>query len=154
MGVATAYVVEPHRGVGPVRFSMSRGEVRAAMLAVPTAFGRGTGDSPVDAWHDFVLQVFYDADDRVEYIEVERDEALQPVLYGEPVLALSIDRALAHVRRHGHEQPDCDELPYACVFPALDLALWRPHAGEQHAGCFASLGVARDGALASRFARQ
>lgn len=154
MGVATAYVVEPHGGVGPVRFSMSRAEVRTAMFAVPTAFGRGTSDSPVDAWHDFVLQVFYDADDRVEYIEVERDEALQPVLYGQPVLTLSIDRALAHVCRHGDDQPDGDELPYAFVFPALDLALWRPHAGEEDAACFAALGVAREGALTSRFARR
>ena len=151
--MATAYVVEPHRGVGPVRFGMSRAEVRTAMPAVPTAFGRGSGETPVDAWHDFVLQVFYDDDDRVEYIEIERDESLQPVLYGEAVLKLSVDRALAHVCRHGDDQPDDDELPYAYVFPALDLALWLPHAGEQDAGCFASLGVARRGALASRFAR-
>lgn len=151
--MATAYVVEPHRGVGPVRFGMSRAEVRAAIPAVPVAFGRQPGETPVDSWHDFVLQVFYDADDRVEYIEVERDEALHAVLYGEAVLMLSIDRALAHVCRYGKDQPEGGELPYAHVFPALDLALWRAHDGEDDSGCFASLGVAREGALASRFAQ-
>ena len=152
VGVATTYVVEPHGGVGPVRFEMSRAEARAAMPAVPVAFGRQPGETPVDAWHDFVLQVFYDADDRVEYIEVERDEARQALLYDEPVLLLPADRALAHVWRHGHDQPEGDQLPYAHVFPALDLALWRPHDGEGGTGCFASLGVARRGALATRFA--
>lgn len=151
--MATAYVIEPHGGVGPVRFGMSRAEMRTAMPAVPTAFGRGPAENPVDAWDDFALQVFYDADDRVEYIEVERDDALQPVLFGEAVLTLSVHQALAHVCRHGDDQPEGDELPYAYVFPALDLVLWRPHAGEEDVGCFASLGVARQGALASRFAR-
>ena len=151
--MTTSYVVEPHRGVGPVRFGMTRAEARAVMPAVPTAFGRGPGETAVDAWHDFVLQVFYDADDRVEYVEVERDESLQAVLYGEAVLRLPVDRALAHVCRHGDDQPEDDELPYAYVFPALDLALWRPHDGEEDSGCFASLGVARRGTLASRFAR-
>lgn len=152
--MATAYVVEPHGGVGPVRFSMSRAEARAAMPAAPAAFGRQAGETPVDAWHDFALQVFYDADDRVEYIEVERDEALQPVLYGEPILTLPVERALAHVRRYGHDQPDDDELPYAYVFCALDLALWRPHDGEQDTGCFTSLGLARRGGLPARASRQ
>lgn len=152
--VATTYEVQPHGGVGPMRFGMSRAEVRAAMPAVPVAFGRQAGDAPVDAWHDFVLQVFYDAEDCVEYIEVERDEALQARLYDEAILLLPVDRALAHVCRHGHDQPEGDQLPYAHVFPALDLALWRPHDGEEITGCFASLGVARPGALASRFARE
>lgn len=150
--VTTEYAIEPHGGVGPVRFGMSRADVRQAVPAVPTAFGRGPGESPVDAWHDFVLQVFYDEDDRVEYVEVERDERVRGVLYGEAVLALPVDRALAHVCRHGHDQPETAQLPYAHVFGALDLALWRPHDGEEDTGCFASLGVARRGALASRFA--
>ena len=150
--MSTAWEVEPHGGVGVVRFGMTRAEVRAAVPAVPTAFGRGPSESPVDAWHDFTLQVFYDAGDRVEYVEVERDEELQAMLYGEAVLACPVDRALAHVCRHGGDQPDADALPYAHVFAALDLALWRPHDGEEDAGCFASLGVARRGTLASRFA--
>lgn len=133
---------------------MSRAEVRGAMPAVPTALGGGTGESPVDAWHDFVLQVFYDADGRVEYIEVERDAAVQPVLFEEALLTLPVDRALAHVCRHGGKQPRRDELPYAYVFAALDLALWRPHDGEQDAGCFASLGIARRGTLANRFGQR
>jgi len=151
--VAATYVVAPHGGVGAVRFGMSRAEVRAAMPDVPVAFGRQSGDAPVDSWHDFVLQVFYDADDLVEYIEVERDETFAALLYDEPLLLLPVDRALAHVCRHGHDQPEGDDLPYAHVFPALDLALWRPHDGEEASGCFASLGVAREGALATRFAR-
>lgn len=146
-------MVQPHGGVGPVRFGMSRAEVRAAMPDVPVAFGRQPGEAPVDSWHDFVLQVFYDADDLVEYIEVERDEAFAALLYDEPILLLPVDRALAHVCRHGHDQPDDDALPYAHVFPGLELALWRPHDGEQDAGGFASLGVAREGALTTRFAR-
>ena len=146
-------MVQPHGGVGPVGFGMSRAEVRAAMPDVPVAFGRQPGEAPVDSWHDFVLQVFYDADDLVEYIEVERDEAFAALLYDEPILLLPVDRALAHVCRHGHDQPEGDELPYAHVFPALDLALWRPHDGEEDTGGFASLGVAREGALGTRFAR-
>lgn len=146
-------MVEPHGGVGPVRFGMSRSEVRAALPDVPVAFGRRSGEAAVDSWHDFVLQVFYDADDLVEYIEIERDEAVAALLYDEPILLLPADRALAHVCRHGHDQPEPDELPYAHLFPALDLALWRPHDGEADTGGFASLGVAREGALVTRFAR-
>jgi hypothetical protein len=106
----------------------------------------------VDTWHDFVLQVFYDADDRVQYIKSSATRRCSRCSSERGAHAAGRSRP-AHVCRHGQDTPDADAVPCAYVFSALDLALWRPHAGEENTGRCASLGVARHGALGSRFAR-
>jgi hypothetical protein len=147
--MATEYVVRPHEGVGAIRLGASRGEARAAMPEVPVAFGKGPGDTPVDAWHDFGLQVFYDDEDRVEYIEVSRDPDLRPLLFGEPVLSLPICAAVDVVSRHAPHDAEDPRLPECWTFPALDLSLWKPPDGEDDDGCFATIGAGRRGYFAT-----
>ena len=144
----TELVVHPRQSVGPIVLGATRGEARAAMPAVPIAFGKGPGETPSDAWHDFAVQVFYDADDRVEYVEIERGEEVRAVLFGQPVLELPCAAAIELVERHARHDPEDRDLPDGWTFPDLDVSLWRPHDGQEDAGCFAALGVGRRGYFA------
>jgi hypothetical protein len=124
---AITYEVIPHRGVGPVRLSMSRAQCRAAMGEPPHVF-RKTLDSAVttDAWHRNSFQVFYDPAERVEYVELAKGPEVEPVLDGVPVLRVPADEAVGHIVRVAAFDESDPELPYSYVFQALDLALWRP----------------------------
>ncbi len=148
--MAIEYVVRPHDCVGPIRLGASRGDARAAMPEVPTSFGKGPGDTPVDAWHEFALQVFYDADDRVEYVEVSRDADVVAVLFGQPVLSMPVCAVVELVGQHAPHDPEDPGLPECWTFPDLDLSLWRPHDGEEHEGCFATVGAGCPGYFARR----
>ena len=143
-------VVRPRESVGPLVFGATRAEARAAMPAVPTAFGGHDGETPVDAWHDFAVQVFYDADELVELVEVARDPEVRAVLFGEDVLALSCGAAIALIERHAAHDPEDPDLPDAWTFTELDLSLGRGGGGPEDEGCFTTLGAGRRGYYARR----
>ena len=68
------YNVMPGLGVGPVRFGMSRAEVRAVLPGEPTSFNKG-GQEPyhTDAYHQNGFQISYAGDEpQVDYIELSR----------------------------------------------------------------------------------
>ena len=122
----TRYTVVPHEGVAPVRLGMTRAECRGVMPEAPRAFRKGPGGGETDAFHSSAFQVFYDADDRVEYIELSRGRDVEPQIDGLSVLEVAADDAVAHVRRLGEFDADDPEVGYSYVFPDLDVALWRP----------------------------
>ncbi len=121
------YEVVPHGGVGPVRLNMTRAECRAAMPGPPNVFRKGADDAvSTDAWHDNSFQVFYDANERVEFIELSEAPAIESLFDGVAVLRVPADEAVRHIERFAAFDPSDPELPYSYVFSALDLALWRP----------------------------
>ena len=123
----TRYTVVPHEGVAPVRLGMARAECRRVMPEAPRTFRKGPGDGGgTDAFHSSAFQVFYDAQDRVEYIELSRGPEVDPQLAGVSVLEVAADEAVAHVRRLAEFDADDPEVGYSYVFPDLDVALWRP----------------------------
>ena len=123
----TRYTVVPHEGVAPVRLGMARAECRAVMPEAPRTFRKGPGDGgDTDAFHSSAFQVFYDAEDRVEYIELSRGSEVDPQLDGVSVLEVAADEAVAHVRRLAEFDADDPEVGYSYVFPDLDVAFWRP----------------------------
>ena len=141
----TDFTVRPREAVGPIVFGATRAEARAAVPAVPTAFGGHDGETPVDAWHDFAVQVFYDADGRVELVEVARDAEARAVLFGEEILALPCGAAIGLIERHATHDPEDADLPDGWTFPDLDLSLTRGPGGPEDEGCFATLGAGRRG---------
>ena len=145
MGAVT-YEVIPHVGVGPVRLNMPRAQCRAAMVEPPRVF-RKTLDSAVttDAWHRSSFQVFYDAAERVEYIELSKAPDVEPTVDGVAVLRVSAEEAVEHIGRIAAFDGSDPEWPYSYVFQGLDLALWRPtlpeDADDAEGRTFSTVGV-------------
>ena len=75
MAVSTQhhFVIEPLKGVGPVRFGMHKDEASRAFTYVYTSFFKGP-DSKVRSDHCEVvgLIIHYSDDSRVDYIEVHK----------------------------------------------------------------------------------
>ena len=138
--------VEPHVGIGPLRLGAPRREAHFALPALPTALATEPGAPVAEAWHDFALQAFFDEEDRIEYLEVERGDELRPRLLGAFVLDLPCEDALAVLEGHalGEERPE------GLVVPDLDLLLWRPRE-ESAEHCFAAVGVGVPGYLERRY---
>ena len=106
---------------------MTRAEARAAIGVEAREFMKDQSDTvPTDAFHASSFQVFYDASERVEYIELSKSEEVEPIVFGEKILQLRADDAVELVERHAAFDESHPELGYSYVFPALELALWRP----------------------------
>lgn len=95
------------------------------------------------------FQVFYDAFEHVEYIELSKAPDIEPVLEGVAVLSVPADVAVAHVERLATFDPSDADLPYGYEFPALDLALWRPtvpqHQHDPDGRTFSTVGIGVSG---------
>jgi hypothetical protein len=109
--------IRPHDGVGPLRLGMT------------------------------AVHVYYDADDRAEYIEVARVSAVRPMFGEVAVLDIEAPRAVAAVARHAPYDQDDPELGFSYVFKQLDLSLWRPTDDDEEpeGHTFMSVGVGRRG---------
>ena len=139
--------VRPHEGVGPLRLGMTRKDCRAAFGDVYEEFRKGpqaerTTDEFLGAVH-----VFYDDEDRAEYIEVSRVPAVRPIFDGISLLEIEPARAVATVARHAPFDGEDPELGYSYVFKPLDLSLWRPvdDDSEPEGRTFMTVGVGRAG---------
>jgi hypothetical protein len=63
--------IRTHIGLGPVTFGLTRDEVAEAMGTVPRRFMKTMACTTLtDAFDRLGMQVFYDADDRAEAVEV------------------------------------------------------------------------------------
>jgi hypothetical protein len=91
------------------------------------AFQKSESAILTDAYLDSSFQVFFDAADRVEFIELSSGGPCVALYREARVLELSADEAIALVAQ---EAPPVDENGDAMsvVFPALELSLWRPFA--------------------------
>jgi len=118
--------VVPHEGIGPVKLGMTRDEVAAA-LGEP-----GNGFEPTEwYWRSSAVHVCFDGNGRAEYIEVSAVEALQARLNDVPILEIDAEEALALLTALAPYDPDDRELGYSYIFPALELAVWRPVLPEE-----------------------
>lgn len=66
------FVGTPFEGVGPVRFGMSRAEVRAQLGSNFEVFGIPPNSSDREAWFEGCLCVEYDSDERCSAISVSQ----------------------------------------------------------------------------------
>ena len=79
----------PLKRVGDLEIGMGRHEIRVAMDEQPKTFYK-TKRSKIltDGFRDFCVQVFYDDNDRAEYIELSRDPSIVAVLNGNRIFEL------------------------------------------------------------------
>jgi hypothetical protein len=67
--VAAEWRIEPFDSFGPLRFGMTRGEVASALNEAPQQFAKGFSPNIVEAYNDSGVHAYYDADERLEFIE-------------------------------------------------------------------------------------
>ena len=93
------------------------------------------------------MHVYYDHEDRAEYIEVSRMPGLRPTFHGIAVLEVDPAGAVAAVARHAPFDESDPELGYSYIFKPLDLSLWRPvnDENEPEGRTFMTVGVGRAG---------
>jgi hypothetical protein len=122
------YEAMPRVGVGPVRFGMTREQVRRTIPGPRESFLKGlNAQHEVDAFHNGGFQIFYGGEPPVaEYIELSRDSGFRVVCHGADVVATPAGELAAVLSG----DPDFDashaELGYAYVFTNSDVSLWRP----------------------------
>lgn len=137
------YTIEPLVGVGPIRFGMSRGQVRLAMPDEPKPFRKSRQSKhETDAFHESAFQVFYSGEyPAVEFIELS-DCSLFRVFYeGVDVFETPADHLVEFISRSSPFDATHGEIPYTYIFPGFELSLWRPdipRSGSDEEGRFFS----------------
>jgi len=141
--------VEPHVGAGPIKLGLSRREVRAVMGAPSRTYSKVPGAPLTDTYFGTDLQVYYDAGDRVECIELNGPGSINPTLRGRTLLFAPAEEVIDWMRGIADFDADDPELGYSYVYPGLDLSLWRPVVPEGpddiEGLTFRSVGVGRLG---------
>jgi len=141
------FILDPLKGVDPVRLGMSRDAVHAAFGA-PTATFHKTPNSryPTDAWFGSDFQVFYEGDEpTVAYIELSNGVNLEAVLFGLPVFTTKVPALIAEIGRRAELDGADPELGYSYTFPSLELGFCRPDNDNEEAPYFATVGLGRVG---------
>lgn len=143
--------VVPHVGVEPVSLGMTRDESREAMGAqsMPSAL-RGEKD----LYYDNAFQVFFDSEDRVEYIELSRNSIFTAFYKGINVHETEVDALLDIVEEDADFDENNPELGYSFIFPELELSVWRPIIPEdetvEEGRCFSTIGIGINGYYSER----
>lgn len=123
----TTYEVEPLKSVGKIALGMPRAEARTHMDETPNVSG---SRDHVDNYHDGGMQVFYDENDCVEFIELLRGTGIQAHLKGASVFEQTAKDVLEVITTYSEYNQDDLEVGYSYVFPDLELSLWRPNIPE------------------------
>jgi hypothetical protein len=123
MGVNTVhhFVVEPLKGIGPIRFGMHKHEVSRAFTYVYASFFKGP-DSKVRSDHCEVigLIIHYDDASRVNYIELHkaRYATVTLELFGRDITGISVRELVEFLSKRGVV---AERTHYGYDFPELGL---------------------------------
>lgn len=139
------YEIIPGVGVGPIHLGMTRADVTAALEASGTSFRsfqRWPNTPDIIAIEGSAFQVFFDADDRVESIELSGTPNGDRVSGSEPRLIASIEgvdvfrtTAVDVVSRVVLRAPfstEDDEYPATYSFPSIGVTFWRSSKPPTH----------------------
>ncbi len=147
----TVFDLVPHVGAGEVHLGMRRSEVRRLLGDAVMSYKKVPGAVLTDRYFAD-LQVAYDREDRVEYIELNGPGDVDAVFRGRSLLFLPADEVLDWMKRFAEYDPDDPEVGYSYVYPDLDLSLWRPvlpdNPEDDDGRYFQSVGIARAGYFA------
>jgi hypothetical protein len=141
------FVIEPHRGIGPVSFGMARDAVAKAMSdcggGSPVERGRG---SETDCYFENAFQVSFGDSGNADFIEVSSGIAAEVHFDGQDVFDLHADELVRLVRCHEPEDPELSEPDDSYIFSGLILTLWGrdeqyDHKGGEQRPVFAAVGI-------------
>jgi hypothetical protein len=141
------FVLDPLMGAGPIRLGASRRSVLAALGKPASSFYK-TPDStyPTDAWFENRFQVFYEGSQpTVAFIELSSGGDVEAVLFGLPVFATAVPVLIHEAGSRAKLDETDPELGYSYIFPALELAFWRPDNDDKEVPHFSTIGIGLSG---------
>ena len=120
------YKVVPLKGIGGIRLGMTREETRLIMSLPCTPFQKSfTSATLTDAYLKSCFQIFFDDEDKVEYIELSRRGAFRALYKGVSVFETKADELVAVVLQNAAVDRADREYGNSYIFPNLELSLWR-----------------------------
>lgn len=147
------FVIEPHRGIGPVSFGMTRAEVAAVVAAVG-----GGPPSPrnadTDCFFNSSFQVTFGDGGRADFIEVASDLPVPVLFEGRDVRDTPASELVALIERLEPYDPGLSRPEDEYVFPHRIITLWGPDTqydrlGERKRVVFAAVGLGAPNYLAA-----
>ncbi len=147
------FEIEPHRGIGPVSFGMTRSDVVAAMATC----GGGSlvvRNEETECFFENAFQVSFGDAGRVDFIEVCSGIPAEVRFASRDVFDLHADDLLELIRGHEQEDPTLSDPDDSYVFAGLILTLWGrdeqyDHKGGEQRPVFATVGVGAPSYLAA-----
>jgi hypothetical protein len=98
--------IEPFLGVGVIRFGDTRQQVRETLQRPFETFRKNMGENATDAFDEIGLHVYYDGQDRVEFIEGFDPASL--TISGLELLGRSIEDVDKELKALGHSSIPTD----------------------------------------------
>ncbi|WP_257998600.1 hypothetical protein [Xanthomonas arboricola] len=142
-GVMKVIEIFPLAGAGFVKLGMSRAEVHAVMGVPSTSFKKvPTSLHPTDAWLHNGFQVFYGGiEPSVEFIELSSSSGFEVLCLGQYVFSTPASKLVEQFQAVTSFDPFDKELGYSYIFPAIELAMWRPDMEEPQGKYFSTVGI-------------
>ncbi len=139
------FVIEPHRGIGPASFGMSREEVNDAMARAGGGRPKARS-SETNCYFGSAFQVSFGDAGLADFIEVASSIDAKVTFEGRDVFDTTADELLAVIEQLDVPAPELSRPPQSYVFPELILTLWGrdtqyDHRGGQERPMFAAVGV-------------
>lgn len=122
-GRGVELVIEPHRGIGPIRFGMDRVMVRDEMERLGEGRPRPRGEE-TDCYFGAAFQVSFGDEGLADFIELASSIEAEVWFEGLDVFDTPADELLAAVGRLDHPAPELSRPPQSYIFPGLILTLW------------------------------
>jgi hypothetical protein len=121
------YEIEPYVGVGPLRFGMSREEVKRALGGEPRVFKKSPlSDALTDAFDESGVHIYYNADDGCCAVELATPAS--PVLNGQALLG----RPFSELRAMFEElDPALKSDGAGLTSPLFGVSLYAPFARKE-----------------------
>lgn len=137
------FEIIPHVGIGNIQLGMSRREIRA-MLGEPS-YTAGPSEMEFegfyipqparDGYFNNELQITFNDRYEADYFEFSGRQAehVEVFFNGIDVFHTPAPDLISEIEAATQSayDPEGDELPYAYIFPGLDLSLWRPVVPEK-----------------------
>ncbi|MGN6647042.1 MAG: hypothetical protein ACTHJT_10985 [Cytophaga sp.] len=119
--------VFPKIGIGPIKLGMDRAESRIAMNSKFNEYKK-TEDSKkkTDAYLDNSLQIFFDIDNKVDFVEISYNPKIYKLFFNNiDLFETNGDELIKELTRLTNFE-DLGKDPFGYFFPELGLTLWRP----------------------------
>ena len=87
---------------------------------------QGTSRTPGDGYLKNGFQVFFDANERVEFIELCKERWFGCTLFGLPILRTPASDVISELSSRFAFDPTRREFGYMFIFTRIELGLWRP----------------------------
>lgn len=131
------FVIEPHKGIGPISFGMSRQEVTDTMVknggGTPRQRGKDT-----DCFFQNAFQVSFDDGGRANFIEVASGLSAVVLFAGCDVFDMRADELLVLIKNQAEPDPELSRPPHGFVFSDLILTIWDPDTQYDYKGAVAA----------------